>query len=360
MSPSREIIKRGRKAAVATSGTRRPARRARTPRHHRQRLAPREIHRSRRNRSRNRRSRRRAHALRQQHHPPKRRRAWPHRLHPHRHRRPHRARHNESHRRRFAARRDRIRTLACAQPAQRSAPACRCPASRNIARCNRFAAPTAAITPEDRARAVKRACDLAISQRPDRRRNFRQRHVAIRDGQFARPFRQLSRNPRRILDHDAGIARRKLGESKRRECPRLRSAKTCRHRQPQSASRTQRAGTRSRQIHRNPRAIRRPRSRRLPLLRFRRHRTRRQTLLPQRPHGQAHLRQKYQRHRRRLSPVATRRTFRRRRRAARKGRARRSRHAEESRLLARHRQKSRRKSPPATASRCPTNTAKRR
>ena len=83
-------------------------------------------------------------------------------------------------------------------------------------------------------------------QRPGSRRNLCQRHVAIRDGQFARPFRQLSRNPRRILHHDAGVARRKLGESKRRECPRLRSAKTCRHRQRQSASRTKCTGTRSR------------------------------------------------------------------------------------------------------------------
>src|SRR5579863_2404200 len=36
---------------------------------------------------------------------------------------------------------------------------------QNYRKVNRFAAPTATLTPEDRARAVKRACDLAIDER---------------------------------------------------------------------------------------------------------------------------------------------------------------------------------------------------
>jgi PmbA protein len=39
------------------------------------------------------------------------------------------------------------------------------PGKQKYRKVNRFAAPTAALTPEDRARAVKRACDLAIGER---------------------------------------------------------------------------------------------------------------------------------------------------------------------------------------------------
>src|SRR6202012_710055 len=39
------------------------------------------------------------------------------------------------------------------------------PGKQNYRTGTRFAAPTAALTPEDRARAVKRACDLAIEKR---------------------------------------------------------------------------------------------------------------------------------------------------------------------------------------------------
>src|SRR5439155_592741 len=85
----------------------------------------------------------------------------------------------------------------------------------------------------------------------------------------------------------------------------------------------------------HPRTRRRARSRRLSLLRFRSHRARGQTLLPQRTHGQATLRPKYQHHRRRLSSATAGRPVRWRRAAAPACCAGRSRHPQESRLFTR-------------------------
>ena len=86
-----------------------------------------------------------------------------------------------------------------------------------------------------------------------------------------------------------------------------RSRSACRKRQPQSRRLAQTARTRAGPLHRDSRTLRRARSGRLSLLRFRRHRRARQALLLQRPHGQENPRRQHHALGRRLPSAANRR-----------------------------------------------------
>ena len=85
-------------------------------------------------------------------------------------------------------------------------------------------------SPEDRARAVKKACDLAERNGQIAAGIFLQRPMPIRSRQFPRPLRRVSPDPGRIFHHHAGRARHQLGQSQLRRRSRFRSASPSRQR----------------------------------------------------------------------------------------------------------------------------------
>ncbi len=103
----------------------------------------------------------RAHALRQQHHSPERRRARPHDFRAHGGRRPHGARHHQQDRRRIAAPRNYCSSGTRARASRGILTCCPCSGNRNSRKSSRFFAQTAAATPDDRARAVTSVCHMA-------------------------------------------------------------------------------------------------------------------------------------------------------------------------------------------------------
>ena len=86
------------------------------------------------------------------------------------------------------------------------------PGRQKYRRVNRFIKQTAAITPGDRAQAVRRACDLAIKNGQVAAGIFSTGQSQIGGGQFARSFCGVPGNARGIFHHHAGKAGRQLGQ----------------------------------------------------------------------------------------------------------------------------------------------------
>ena len=179
------------------------------------------------------------------------------------------------------------------------------PGKQKYRKVNRFSVPTAALTPEDRARAVKRACDLAIA------------HGQVAAGIFASGLSQTAMGNSRGLfaayreTHAEfsitmqAVAGGKLGESEFRECAGFRSVDAGGDRKRQGASGVERAGIGAGEIHGDTGTVGGARPRGVSFLRFFGDGAGGQTFVPERSNGQGHLREEHFCDRRRLSSTAT-------------------------------------------------------
>ena len=205
---------------------------------------------------------------------------------------------------------------------------------------SRFFSSTAGTTPEDRAKAVTRVCKMANKAKQTAAGIFSSGEyrsvMANSRGLVAQYEQTRAEFSITILEaNSSGWAKSNSPDIRKIDPQELaENASGVNGRALARAARSSR-----RPLHHDPEPERRARPGRLSFLRFRRHLGARQTFLPHRPHRQESFRRQHHHLGRRLSSAAERPAARRGRRPAPESSAGRQGRAEESGLLARHREK---------------------